>query len=174
MITMGPTGRVIKGHVLDVGHTGFLRALKDYDPQLYIAWNPKKLQKHGCWEIRRTPLEKSVKTGDISVFQGNTIVFPKWHEINLVHHVLDLLYLNYNAIEKLKIMDMWNHKLTGHKGKNLTQALDYNEAKHEERVDQKSAEQLEYGLKQMRSEMRWFREYINSGGNPYAMTDHWK
>lgn len=170
---MKPTGNTIRGHVLDVSHKPFSRALRFFDPQLYFVWNPKKCGKWGCWEIRRRPEEKSVRPEDVSVFQGNTIVFPKYHELSLVNHVIDLAYLNYNSIEKLKKMDMWNQKDMGHKGKHLTRTLDYNQAKFEERIDEKSSKELEYNLKQLKPEIRYFKDYVASGGNPHRLADAW-
>lgn len=173
MITMGPTGNIIKGHVLDCTQKPFEEALRLYDPQLYVKWNPKKLRKHGCWEIRRKPDEKTLRPGDIYEFEGYTISWPKYHEIDIVNHVLDIGYLNYNAIEKLKSMDMWEQKDMGHKGKNLTKVLEYNEAKYLEGIDEKSAAEKEYNLKQFKKEISWFKEYVNSGGNPAHLASYW-
>lgn len=188
MITMKPTGNTIIGHVLDCSQKPFLEALKLYDPLLYFKWNPKKCAGYGCWEIRRKPEEKTAKTsrsietprgkvttqGDVYEFDGYTITWPKYHEVNLTHHILDLAYLNYNAIEKLKKMDMWEQRDVGYKGKNLTSVLDYNEAKNLERIDEKAASEKAYGLKQIRKEIRYYKDLINSGGNPALLADYWK
>lgn len=174
MIKVGPVGPVVRGNILDCAQKPFEEALRLYDPQLYVVWNGKKLRKHGCWEIRRKPEEKTVRVTDVEVFEGNTIVFPKYHELNIVNHVLDLAYLNYNAIEKLKKMDMWTHKETGHRGKNLTNVLEYNHAKWLEKIDEQSADELQYNLKQLKSEIRYFKDHVNSGGNPHDLGKYWK
>jgi hypothetical protein len=172
-IQVGPVGNISKGHVLDCAAAPLVERLRDYDPQLYISWNPRKLRGHGCWEVRRKPDEKSVRENDVVVFQGNTIVFPKYHENNLVNHVLDVPYLNYLILEKLKRMDMWTHKETGFKGKKLTEVLDYKEAKFLEKEEDNALKELDYNLKQHSSEIRWFKDYVASGHNPYRLADYW-
>ena len=107
-IWVNPTGSTIRGHVLDSALKPLEQRLKDYDPQLYIKWNPKKLHGWGCWELRRKPEQKTVRPEDVVVFQGNTFVCPKYHELNLVDHVMDIPFLNYSIVKKLEKMDTWS------------------------------------------------------------------
>ncbi len=169
-----PTGKAIEGHVLDCAKRPFLEALRLYDPLLYVKWNPKKCRGWGCWEVRRRPEEKTIRPEDVTVWRGNTIVCPKYHENNLTHHVLDIPYLNYRVLEKLKSMDMWEQKDMGYKAKNLNSVIEYNEAKFDEKTEDKALSELKYNLKQQKSQIRWLKDYVNSGGNPYRLADHWK
>lgn len=173
-IWMGPVGRISKGHVLDVSLKPFEQALKDYDAFLYVAWNPKKRNRNGCWEIRRKSEQKTVRPEDVVVFGGATYVFPKYHEINLVNHVLDCEFLNYSVLNKIKSMDAWNMKDMGYKGANFVKQAEYLEGKHLEKIEDEAVRELEYGLKQLKSEVRDFREYVLSGGNPHHLADGWK
>lgn len=187
---MGPTGGLCKGHVLDVSEKPFVQRLKDYDAQLYVKWNPKKLRGWGCWEIRRKPEEKTAKysqrhellptgfmkygvQGDVYEFNGFTIVYPKYHELDLINHVLDVAFLNYSVIDKLKKMDMWNQKNMGYKGKNFNKEAEYLEAKHLDKIEDEALKELDYGMKQHKAEIRDFKEYVASGNNPYKLADHW-
>lgn len=172
-IKTAPTGNLITGHVLDANPKGLEQALKLYDSQLYLKWNSKKLRGWGCWEVRYKPELKSVRLEDTIVWQGNTISVPKYHELDLINHVMDVPFVNYSVLEKIKKMDMWTKDELGHKGKNLTNVLHYNEAKHLEKVEDKALKELDYNLKQHKSEIRWFKDYVNAGQNPYRIADHW-
>lgn len=172
-VFLSPTGNTIKGHVLDCAVGPLVERLRDYDPQLYVQWNPKKLRGWGLWEVRRKPEAKSVRKEDVVVYQGNTFVFPKYHEQGLVHHVLDVPFLNYKILEKLKSMDIWEHKDVGHKGKDLNHVLDYKEAKFLEREEDKAVKELDYNLKQYKKEIRWFKDYVATGQDPTRIADYW-
>lgn len=152
-----PVGKLIKGHVLDVAVKPFVRALQDYDKQLYVEWNPRKLRGHGCWEIRRRPNQKTaVYRG---THQGVDFYQLGYVEFNSVHHVLDCAFLNYDAIRKLKSIDAWNNK----------RWIDDLEAREEAfKVSQreKAAEALKYAIKDNKSAMRDFYEMCRSGVNP--------
>lgn len=169
---MGPTGSSIRGHVLDCAVAPLERALKSYDSQLYVHWNPRKLRGWGCWQVRWKPEAKTVREEDIVVFNGNTYVCPQYHENNFNNHVIDVPFLNYDIINKIKKMDAWVHY--GYKGKDLGREVDYIEAKYDEKVEDEMIKEREYNLKQMRSEIRWLKEYVASGGNPARIADYWK
>ena len=96
-------GKLCKGHVLDVNPKQFQRALQSYDKQLYITWNPKKLKGNGCWEIRRKPEFNSAL--DIVELDDVKIIKVGPYENQLVHHIMDCAFLNYDQIRKLKEMD---------------------------------------------------------------------
>ena len=167
-IEVGPTGQVIRGHVLDVSQKPFLQALKDYDAQLYFKWNPNKLKGWGCWEIRRAPEESRVK--EVLVWEGNTIVCLDRVEQNLVHHVLDAPYLNYRVLSKLKEMDQWTDDS---RGLDFNARAEYAEAKFLEKEEERAEAEKQYAIKQHRSQFRDLKEFVASGGNPYRLADHW-
>lgn len=190
-IQLGMTGKLIKGHVLDSSPKYVERALKAYDPQLYVAWNSKKAYGHGVWEVRWKPEMKTVKkskapeilqTGKIApAVQGDTfdwfnytIVWPKYHENNFNNHVMDVPFMNYSVLERIKAMDMWSKDNVGYKGQHLTKELAYKEAKFLEKEEDNAWKDLEYNLKQHKSEIRWFKDFVLDGGNPYRIADHWK
>lgn len=172
-ITVGPAGSIIKGHVLDCAAAPVERALRAHDAQLYVKWNPRKLHGHGVWEVRRRPDTKSVLPEDVIVFKKNTFVFPKYHELDIVNHVLDVPFLNYNVVSKIKSMDAWSEKF-GERGKNFAKEAEYIEAKYDEKTEDDFLKEREYNLKQMKSEIRWLKEYVASGGNPARIADYWK
>lgn len=152
-----PVGKLIRGHVLDVNKKGFDRALKNYDPQLYTIWNPKKLRGHGCWEIRRKPTKKTAL--HVASFQGTDYYQLFDVEYDLIHHVLDCAFLNYDAIRKLKEMDTFQKDHWVHD-------LEYREDKAREEALEKAKEALKYAMKQNRTAAQDFYELVRSGVSP--------
>jgi hypothetical protein len=167
-IWVGPVGQVCTGNVLDVGKGPFERALKDYDSLLYVKWNPKKLRGHGCWEIRRRPEMKSVV--EVVPFQGNTLVRIEYVEYDVVNHVLDCAFLNYDQLRKLKEMDLF----TKHNLKYLVDNIESSEAAHREAIDKKRLEERKMLSKEFKREIRDFKDLVASGHNPGEMiSKHW-
>jgi len=156
-ILHGPVGNLVRGHVLDVSLKPFQRALRDYDPQLYTIWNPRKLKGWGCWEIRRLPNRQA------AVYQGSHqgVSFYKllFIEFDTVHHVLDAAFLNYDAIRKIKEMDTWGNK-------NWVSDLEVREEAHREATRTRAREELRYAIKQNRNAARDFYEAVRSGIHP--------
>ena len=165
-VLVSPTGKLIEGNVLDVARKPFERALRDYDKQLYVVWNPNKLHGWGCWEIRRRPDTKSVTA--VHEWEGNTIVSVGWRENSLICHVLDAAFLNYDQIRKLKSIDT---SVRGYS--NWISDLEYWEKKEEERQIAASRAARDYAAKQFKSEIRDFKEMIGSGFNPAHLADVW-
>lgn len=161
---MGPMGKVIRGHVLDCSVTGITRALKDYDPQLYVKWNPKKIRGHGCWEIRRIPNNKTI--ADAAEFQGNWIIKVDYVENDIINHVLDCAYLNYDAVRKVKEMDCW-------KSDHWIHRLDQDEEERRTNALEKAKNELRYNSKQIKPLMKAFKDMIGSGLNPAQIAQHW-
>ena len=152
MIFAGPTGNLIKGHVLDCNLEHMQQALKDLDDLLYIKWNPKKLKGWGCWEIRRRPNEKRpVAVYDLD---GNTLVRAEYVENPLVNHILDCAFLNYDVIRKLKTMDTWNKDHWIHDP-------DYHIAKAQEKAEDKAVDAMNYAIKQNKRAIRDFMELLS-------------
>ncbi len=166
MLKTGPTGKLVRGHVLDVAKHGLERMLKDYDPQLYVKWNPKKLNGWGVWEVRRRPSMKVVS--DIVEFQGASYVRIDWFENDIESHILDVPYLNYDVLTKLKSMDMWNQNQ-----QYFVDMLESREASHRANEEAKNRADMQYRAKQYKNEFRAFKEAVCSGLNPAEIANYW-
>jgi hypothetical protein len=156
LLNYNTLGHTIIGHVRDTDKKTLERQLQDYDKQLYIKWNPKKRQGLGVWEIRRKPDEKSkvFKTE----WNGYKIFELEYAEIDLVHQVLDVPFLSYEVLGKIRSMDAWNDK-------NFVANLDYKGAVHKAETDRKAREELTYEIKQHKKEWRDFATFIAEGNN---------
>lgn len=166
-IELGPVGRVAEGHVLDCNKKSFERALQNYDPMLYIRWNPKKLRGHGCWEIRRRPEFNSAL--DVTEFGEAVIVKVGPREIDLVHHVMDCAFLNYDQLRKLKEIDTWQYGTS-------TQYQDLVERKTRDRKELEQSQGMQRrreAIRTFRKQINEFREYILNGGNPHMIGAFW-
>ncbi len=166
-ILMGATGKLIKGHVLDVNEKLFNEALRFYDKQLYTKWNPEKLRGNGCWEIRRRPEFNSAL--DVAEFNGMLIfkVGPK--EYDLVHHVLDCAFLNYDALRKLKEIDTWQY---GTSSQYQDEVERRTRNKRQKNALQRKKETA-YMAKHYKQEIRGFQEAIRDGVNPHVIANYW-
>jgi hypothetical protein len=152
-----PTGKLIRGHVLDVSRVGFNRALRDLDSQLYTVWNPTKLKGWGCWEIRRRPNRKTaVYRGAHAGVSFYELAYVEYRD---VHHVLDCAFLNYDAIRKLKEMDTFNKNHWIHN-------MEYLEQKRTDELYEKALEERKYAIKQHKSAIRDLYEMVRSGIHP--------
>lgn len=168
MILLGPVGKVSEGHVLDCNKRSFERVLKDYDCMLYVKWNPKKMKGHGCWEIRRKP--EFYSAVDVGELPDCYIVKMGLYENDLVHHVLDCAFLNYDQLRKIQEMDTFR----------------YGDAKTwQDMVEQKAldrqAHELAQGMKrraeaarEFKQQIRAMKEFILSGGNPHRIAGLWE
>lgn len=168
MIHVGSTSKLIQGSVLDCSKKGVESALKHYDPQLYLKWNPKKLQGHGCWELRRRP--EMLSPVDYVIYQGNTYWKLGYKEVSMIHHVKDFAFINYSIVQWVKDHDLWNY---GDKGSTWQDEVQYATGQRLNREEQKSIDEKNYRLKQMKKEVKWFKEYVLSGHNPYRIIDEW-
>jgi hypothetical protein len=164
---MAPTGKIIKGHVLDVDQKKFDEALQHYDRELYTKWNPKKVSGWGCWEIRRRP--EFLTALDACEFEGNLILKVGPYENDLVHHVLDCAFLNYDQLRRIQEMDAWKFGSA---------------EKWQEDVERRGREAQalaqSQGMKLRREasrtfkrEIKAFKEFVKSGGNPHLIAQHW-
>jgi hypothetical protein len=168
-ILMGPTGKLIEGHVLDSAKAPLERALKQYDPQLYLKWNPKKVYGWGCWELRMKPMCKSIVA--VEKLGNASIVKIDYKELNVVNHVFDIPFLNYEVLKRVKQADTWTASI---KGKNFGRDLEYKEAKIFEKEDERANRERDYMAKQHKREINELKEYILSGHNPYRLADYWR
>lgn len=169
MILVGATGQIIQGDVMDVSIKPFVRALRDHDPYLYVSWNPFKLKGWGCWEIRRRPENMSIR--DIITFNGNTYVDLDYVESNMINHVLDCAFLNYDQIRKIKSMDTWLS--FGEKGKRFSKEVDDKAIAYADEQRAKIKRETSYVAKQYKKEIQAFREYVQSGHNPSDIARYW-
>lgn len=165
-IDHAPSGKMIIGHVLDVKKEPLERALRDYDPLLYLKWSPKKLHNWGCWEIRRRPAMKTI-VDTVQHANANYLVLG-YREVDLVHHVLDVPFLNYDVLTKLAKMDTWSYGAT-----RWVNDLDYNQAKYEERQVSKARAELAAMARDIKPMISDLREKILSGWNPAQIASYW-
>lgn len=173
---VGPTGHLIQGDVLDVSKSKLTEALKAYDALLYIKWNPNKLRGNGVWELRRRPEFKTVVQRE--VFEGNTYSFIDYKELDMENHVLDLPYLNYEVLNRIKKMDLWVHSGYDRNNKkkihNFWDKMDGVQAEVKSAQEQKNYDDLLYNMKQQKTAIRSLKEAILSGVNPADLAKHWK
>ena len=167
-VQMAPMGKLIQGHVLDVAKAPLERALKDHDSQLYVKWNSKKLKGHGVWEIRRRPATKSV-VDIVPAPGGGEIVVIDWEELDIINHVMDLPYLNYLAVTKIKAMDTW----AGNRNYWADQ-LESKEAAHVAEGRERAKQEMRLKAREYKKEIRDFKEMILSGLNPAEIGRYWK
>lgn len=174
-IKIGPTGATVQGSVLDCNKQSLERAVKFYDPLLYIKWNPNKLNKTGVWELRRRPEKKTVK--ETIEYHGTKYHNLDYVELDIVNHIFDLHTLNYQVIEKLKKTDTWLRAgFDGHNTKKITRLLDEvegNRIRLQEQGQKKLDDTMAYELKQDKAVFDRFREDIASGLNPAEIAKHW-
>jgi hypothetical protein len=176
--------KLIQGHVLDVARPPLVAALRRYDPQLYVSWNPKKRSGRGVWELRRKPEFKSVREGryvdaptkgrvfipgDIFEFDDFTISIPKYHENHAENHVKDFEYLTYDMVSWVAKHDLFAY---GYKGRNALAEAEYREAQYLDKVEKDADEERQYLIKDNKTAFNDFREYILAGGNPYRLVDY--
>lgn len=163
----GPTGRISTGHVLDVARAPLQRMLSDYDNQLYVKWNGRKLGGWGCWELRRRPNKKSIK--DVIEHEGSSFVVVDYVENDFESHILDLPYLNYEVMLRLKAMDTWSENLAYY-----VDRLESAERTHQEEQKLKNYAEMRYHARQEMKAIRDYREAIRSGMNPAEIVKFWK
>lgn len=160
-IYLAPTGRLSVGHVLDVNQKAFEETLQFYDKQLYTKWNPEKLRGWGCWEIRRRADTKSVS--DIVQLEGINILKIDYVDFNDIHHVLDCAFLNYDALRKLKEMDVFMNE--NHWARDLNKAESL-EASRKERQKELAKKEKIYAIRQNKAAMKKFMNLVKDGHHP--------
>lgn len=175
-IWVGPTGNTVRGDVMDVSKKGLEDALKLYDPLLYIVWNPKKHLGYGCWELRRRPEKKTlISHGE---YCGVNIIEAKYVENGYENHVLDLSFLSYEVLAKIKKMDLWSQigydRSNHNKVTNFLNKLDSNFEEHTAKQEQKNYDDLMYNMKQHTSALNTYKQAILSGTNPAELARGWK
>jgi hypothetical protein len=154
---LAPTGRLIIGNTLDASKRRIEAALKFYDPQLYLKWNPAKRGGWGMWEVRRTPSELTkVYRGHVA---GQALYSLERKENDLIHHVLDVAVLHDGLIGKIKSMDTWGVKDWVGQADAAAFAYQTNEKR-------KVKEELQYNVKQHKREWKELAMAVSQGANP--------
>jgi hypothetical protein len=169
MITVGAVGSVSVGHVLDCNKKTFEKALKAYDPLLYVVWNPKKLKGHGCWQIRRR--SDVLAPVDVAELDPTKIILKlDYQEYDWVNVIMDCAFLNYDALRKLKEMDMWQYATTSEK---LDEVIARKTQDKQEQLMQQRENDLRYMSNYFSKELRAWREAIRGGANPHEIAKYW-
>jgi hypothetical protein len=172
MIKVGPTGKTVKGHVLDVSYKPFVQTLKAYDPYLYVTWNSQKLKGWGCYEIRRAPEVNSV--AEIYELKDCTVVRLEPCEVNIVNHVLDCAFLNYDQLRRIKDMDVWKLGPTKERAaQSFLNNIDYKEDKAAKIGMEKARSAARYATKHFKRELSNLKEEVRSGWNPHNIGSMW-
>lgn len=157
MIQVSNLGRTVEGHVLDCNKKELIRLLKNYDSKLYLKWNPNKNKGYGMWEIRRTPNEKTaVYECD---YRGAKIFSLKAVENDLINHVLDVPYLNYRVMNRIKEMDAWVNK-------RLIEDMDYQAEKNLIASELKAEADRKYMIKHNKKYFGQLKQLVQDGYNP--------
>lgn len=156
MVTIGPTGKLVTGRVLDVAKVPFERALREIDKRLYVRWNPDKLIGNGCWEIRIKPGKKTALYQ--GSYQGMNFYELDYLETDTIHHVLDCAFLNFDAIRKLKEMDTTNPK-------HFIHSLEYDEQVRVNEQTERALAERKYAIKQNKKAISDLYEMVRSGQN---------
>ncbi len=173
MILMGPTGNLIKGHVLDCNQKAFDETLQFYDRFLYSKWNKTKFHGRGCWEIRRRPEFNTAL--DVCEFEGQLLFRVGPYENDLVHHVLDTQFLNYDILRYLKQQD--TRQFGGGTAQEAAQKWqDERERQSRDAKELAAAHGMQLrkeASKSFKNEITAFKDYVKNGGNPHLIAAHW-
>jgi hypothetical protein len=167
-ISLGPTGNIIRGHVLDCSKVPLERKLRELDSNLYVKWNPRKLKGFGTWEIRRRPELKTAK--DFAIYKGDCYTLVDYVENDMENHILDVPFLNYGVITKLESMDTWS---VSRNTDVFAAAMESRAASAQQKIDENAKSERRYELKQQRSMIRDLMDYTLSGGDPSEIARYW-
>lgn len=153
-------GKLVEGHVLDVNRKQFELELKRIESRLYLKWNPEKQRGYGCWEIRIKPT-KLTPVYQCS-YRGSKIFTLEPIENSLVHHILDVPFLNYQVLNKLREMDTQGNT-------SWVDNMDY-EAEREDIKYRAKVTSIHRDM--IRSNRKYFKqlqEAMLSGYNPFSL-----
>lgn len=163
------TGNLIEGHLYDVDRSAFEAALKAYDSELFLQWNPAKRRGLGCWEVWRKPVRKTEEFQ--AEYEGSPLYTVEEPLSDFTDHVKDLPFLNFHFFKRLKEMDVWRNY--GHKGRDFGRDLESREEQEQNAILAKNQADLKYKLRHDRKLFRKLREMALSGVNLNQIAAHW-
>ncbi len=161
-MTKNRIGSVVQGSIFDCSKHGLEKALKAYDKYLYLKWNPVKNKGKGKWEIRRkTQLPIITKY----TVDNTEIVAYEYKESNLINHVLDLEYLTYDCLAKLRTMDAWENK-------NWAEDRDVIRQQMIDKQESDKWDNIRHSIKQDKKYWKQLQEATLSGYDPLGFMYH--
>lgn len=151
-------GKIFIGSVYDSSKRKIEHALRKYDRQLYIKWNPKKKSGLGCWEVRRKPENLTKCYG--ADYQGTHIYMLEYLETDIIHHVMDVDVLSYSLVDRIKASDTWTNK-------NWVQDWEDSNERNIIRQEKANKQELMYEIKNIHKDAhKWLQEAAIAGINP--------
>lgn len=174
-ISVGPTGTLVTGDILDVNRQSLESAIQYYDPLLYFKWNPNKNKGYGKWELRRRPEHKSIV--ESIQLSGVGIHKLEYVEYDIANHIFDLTCLNYRLLDKIKASDMWakiEYNGKQHRVDNFAKEANTKFYENKDQAKRKMQEDMLYNLKQDKSIIEDFRERLRDGVDPNHLLRYWR
>lgn len=175
-ISIGPTGRTIRGDVLDCNKKHLEQALKDYDPLLYLQWAPDRNKRWGMWQLRRRSEKKTIK--EILELDGKIIVNIDYIDHPKENLVKEFQYLDYSILGWVQRCDLWK-QANYEEGKvhRVQQWVNDFERDEREKVadqNEKLRNEAVYNMLQYKTAIKQYKEAILSGTNPNDLFKYWK
>lgn len=159
-------GKVITGNVLDCKRAPIERWLRNYDAQLYLEWNPAKLEGKGCWEVWRRPSKQTaVYEGTLST--GEAIYRVDYVRNKLTHHVLDAAVLDWRIPAKIQAMDTFGKH-------DWVATMEYEGLKRLAAKEHANREEMKYMVRQEASTLRAWAQRVAAGENPGRVLNRFK
>lgn len=166
MIDVGPTGKLIKGSLFDANVYRVKRALRDWDKQIHLEWNPRLRDGYGGWEIHWVP------EMELPQYQGKLDGEPlyAWRKIRPSKNTVikfDIPYLHDNLVGELQKRDLWQFK-AGNKqvADGLEKFQDDLQTQREQEAEYKSAQARKEYMRENKAIIKDYYEYCRSGYNP--------
>lgn len=175
-ISIGVTGKIVRGNSLDVSRKAFEQRLRNLDPQLYLVWNPIKRSGMGCWEILRRPDKK--KSVYRASFAGVDIYELSESDKDSAL-VRELDHLHYKVIEDMaskdinRIFDRKPHESDVAFMERVYRETDYRQEQHRIATMNKAHEESRYMARQHKKEIHELRELALSGFNLARVVANW-
>lgn len=158
-----PPGSLIEGHLFDVDKVEFEKALKAYDSSLYVYWNSKKLKGAGCWEIRRK--SRIYVTDQEEIGQRNYLIANEHYDPQ-VDHVLDVCFLNYDQIRKIREMDVAHIA-------DYAAHVEKLEREYKEKAKERGQAAIKDVVSQFGREISQLQAALRDGLNPAEIARYW-
>lgn len=157
-VILKSTGSIVTGNVNDGDYNKFLTALQNYDPLLYLKWNPKKKSGNGCWEIRRK--SATLHKVFVATIDNIPIYELKAEEIDHINHVLDIDCISERYLNRIYEMDT-------SKVHNWVDKTEYEAKRAREKLEKDNREELRYQIKSDIKQFATLFEEMQRGYNPF-------